>query len=290
MQTQNLARNFMKWVVVIPYVAFYVAATGYAAVDYKFFNPNRIEQNQPQGLQVRRYIARIDAKEKYLTLVGEIHIYNLTEYKLGRKLVEEHTSFAGEVGSDSSLPSGDELFNSINARLWYIPLKFYQYGSGRRYGGIDLIAEKKGNKVHGLEENPYEGLSLGKKASILVWSVGGFLTAPVPYYVGRFEDPSDYTSGCSGLIEGELVTKRDIVFAESLAELLKRDDINKLLATMGSCHLDGVIENLEKKIDLQQVVPQQKTGINRQTKNMWRRQERRYSRSLESRMKAKARI
>lgn len=290
MRIQNIAKGFLKWVV-IPYAVSYVAATGYAAVDYNFFNPNRIEQNQPQGLQVRRYTARINGEEKYLTLVGETHIYNLAEFKLGRKLVNEHTSFAGEVGSDDELPSGDALFNRINAELWRIPFKFYQYGSGRRYGGIDLITEKKGNKIHGLEKNPYESLSLREKASILVWSVSGFLTAPVDYYVGRFEDPSDYTAGCSGLIgEESLITKRDPVMAESIVRLLERADVNDLLVTMGSCHLDGVIEKLEKDIDLQQVIPKQKTGVDRQTKNVWIQQEIRYSRDLESRMRAKARI
>ena len=286
----TVAKKFMKWVVV-PYAASYMAATGYAAVDYHFFNPNRIEQNQPQGLQVRRYVASIDGKEKYLTLVGEVHFYNLTEFKLGRELVKEHTSFAGEVGSDSNLPSGDRLFNSINARLWHIPLKFYQYGGGRRYGGIDLIAEKKGNKVHGLEENPYESLSTVEKTRFLGWSIFGFLTAPGQYYTGRFEDPSDYTAGCSGPTgEKALITKRDPVMAKSIVRLLERDDVNDLLATMGSCHLDGVIEKLEKDIDLQQVAPQQKTSVNRQTKNIWGQQEGVYSRDLKSRMKAKARI
>ncbi len=210
MQIQNIAKGVLKWVV-IPYAIVNVAAIGYAAIDYNFFNPNRIEQNQQNGLQVRRYIARINGEEKYLTLVGEIHIYNLTEFKLGRKLVAEHTSFAGEVGS-AEVPSGDALFNRINAELWRIPFKFYQYGSGRRYAGIDQIAEKKGNKVHGLEENPYESLSLREKTSILGWSAFGFATAPMQYYLGRFEDPSDYTAGCSGLIgEKALISIKGIL-------------------------------------------------------------------------------
>ncbi len=75
--------------------------------------------------------------------------------------------------------------------------------------------------------------------------------------------------------------------AESILRLLEGDDVNDLLATMGSCHLDGVIEKLEKDIDLQQVTPKQKTGVDRQTKNIWKQQERRYSRGLESRMRAK---
>jgi len=291
MQLKNIAKNTLVRWLVIPYATAYIVATGYAAVDYHFFNPNRIEQNQPQGLQVRRYTARIDGEQKYLTLVGETHIYNRTEVEFGRKLVDEHTSFAGEVGSDSKLPSGDRLFNSVNAKLWHIPIRFYQYGSGRRYAPIDRIVENNGNKVHGLEDNPYESLSTGDRISTVGWSIFGFLTAPMQYYMGRFEDPSDYTAGCSGPIGVEsLITKRDPVMAESIVRLLESDDVDDLLATMGSCHLDGVIENLEKEIELQEIVPEQKTGLNRQTKERWKEQQRRYSRDLGSRMKAKTRV
>jgi len=249
---KSLGKKFLKGVVA-PYLALYILTSGYAAIDYRWFNPNKEEQNQAIALHIRRYKARVDGVEKYLTLVGETHVYNKAEARLGRRLVNEHTSFADEVGSDDNdLPFWDDVFNSVIAELWRLPVKFEQWGNGRRYARIATIAERRGHKVHALEENTYSPLSPLDRAKVLAWSSAGFLTAPLHYPAGRYEDPSEPCLDIGPLAK-PLVTKRDPVMSRNLAGLLKQDDVDKLLASIGSCHLPGVIKNLEKELELQEI-------------------------------------
>ena len=248
MELKNLRKKFMKWVLV-PYIATYSLASGYAVFDYNV-NVSTIEQDRTQSLHVRRFKARLGDKEKYFTLVGENHIYTRAEFEFGKKLVEEHKTFAGEVGSDSKLPSGNALLNRINGYLLLPSLIFYMYGTGRFYPSIPIIAEEKGFNVYGLEENIYSDMSIAEKTKILFWSASAVLTAPLEYYSGRFGDASDQCSGSMVLL---LTAKRDVTMGSNLAGLIKRNDVDNMLVTVGSCHLDGVVRTLSNQTQLVEI-------------------------------------
>lgn len=49
-----------------------------------------------------------------------------------------------------------------------------------------------------------------------------------------------------------MVDNRDKVMANSIVDLLREDDIDKLLAEFGIAHLEGVIANLSEQVALQE--------------------------------------
>ena len=250
MEMRNIRKTFMKWVLV-PYIALYSLASGYAAFDYNAFNSSRIEQDQTQSLQIRKYKVRFDNKEKHLTLVGENHFYNRVEFELGITLINGHNAFANEFGSDSKLPSGDELLNRVIGYLSVPSALFYVFGSGRFYPPISVMAEAAGHNIHGLEESPFSDLSTKEKASILYSSASSILIAPLDYYFARSEDSRDLRDSC--LEDEPLIAKRDPIMGFNLASLLKSDDVDNLLGTVGVCHLDGVVKTLSKQIELEEI-------------------------------------
>ncbi len=242
------------------YLTAFLATSLHVGYDFYTSNLPRIERGETvQILEVHRYRVNVDGngKEKYLTLVGENHDYNQTEHEIAQKLVNEHQHFADECGSDlfENISIGNFLYASAVA----IPLiitDFYQnLGDGRWYDSIDAIAEERGYKVHALEkvDDPFNNMSAGGKARLFGESVFSALTAPLAYYEAKNETPYDASKYANFAYRESLIDSRDPVMAQGIVDLLKKDEIDKLLAEVGRIHLEGVISNLSKQIELREV-------------------------------------
>ena len=266
------AQGFLRRVV-LSWIALYIAASAYAAIDYKLVNASRIEQDQTNTLQVRRYKVIVDGREKDLTLVGETHNYTKTEAEAVRKLVDEHNTLAAEFNVERPTQSlGYRVYSRATIIFDKVPDEFEQFGSGRFHNNPHIkIAREKGLKIYALERDLYGPLSFNDRASFLANIIVRLLTAPERYYGERF----DFNSGDNVCIRPDdpyfrdpLVTKRNPKIAGRISELIQREEIDDLLATTGGCHLNGVITILEKEWNMQEIAPEPKSDIDRQTRNM----------------------
>ncbi len=115
------------------------------------------------------------------------------------------------------------------------------------------IAEEKGHKVHALEKDPLMHLSLGEKAELFGRSYLGMLWAPLSYYEGKNEEPYSVSKFADFRYRESLIDKRDEVMAGNLANLLRREGVDNLLAEVGGAHLEGVIKNLSDEVELREV-------------------------------------
>lgn len=253
MNLKSIAGKLVKWVV-IPYVALYTALAVYGVIDYKVHYNSRVEQNQTQSLQVHRYKTVIGGKEKQFTLIGEIHQYTIKENEFARKLVDEHNSFASESGDSGcdNLPLKDKAIRYATRLAITVPSKFSTAGNGRVFDSARKIVQKDGKKVHSLEGCLTENISYAEHGKLLAQYAYLNLVAPLIYYTAK-EGPDPDGTDCTDSPIAKSLSKRDRLQAEGLARLLKSGEVDNLLATVGKCHLDGVIRSLSEEIELEEV-------------------------------------
>ncbi|MBI2548582.1 hypothetical protein HYW21_04495 [Candidatus Woesearchaeota archaeon] len=240
------------------YVASYVAVSAHVGYDFVRYNSLRIEQGKTvQYLEVRRYHIDIDGEEKELTLVGENHDYNKTEYEMAQKLVDEHQHFAEESGSGhlQNMSFGNLLYALACFKPLEITLFYQHLGNGRWYDSIRDIAEERGYNVHALEkaDDPFTNMSTGERIKYFAQCFFSPLTAPLAYYGGKNETPYDPSQFANFSYRTSLVDKRDRVMADSIVDLMREDDIDELLAEFGRLHLDGVISHLSQQVSLREI-------------------------------------
>ena len=240
------------------YLAGYLAVSGHVGYDFIKHNLPRIEQRQTvQILKVNKYKLNVNGKEKYLTLAGENHFYNQTEYETAIKLVDEHQHFADECGSDAF--ENISCKNSLYTLAVGIPFKitsFYSHlGNGRWYYSIDDIAEDRGYKVHALEDpdDPFDNMSRGEKIRLFGIAMYSALIAPLYYYDAKKEKPFDQKRIDNFRFKDSLVDKRDITMANGIINLLQKEEIDKLLVSIGRGHLEGVIKSLSQQLTLDEL-------------------------------------
>lgn len=239
-----------------------LATCMHTAYDFLRYNLPRIRRGDvAQALKVKRYQVMIKGKPKRLTLAGEIHCYNKNDSDLAEKLIEEHSSFASEGGNEdggrNEMSFGNSIYLAGISLLFLPPVGFYKLGSGRWCPSMRDIHEKKGHEVHSLERDPMIFMSPVDKLQFFGKALLGALLFPLCYYKGKQElkyGPETLRNPLEGSrLKKPLVDDRDEVMANSLVELLERNDIDDLLANTGGAHLNGVIRNLSMQVQLREV-------------------------------------
>ncbi len=237
------------------YLAGMVAVNAHIAYDYHTHTKYTIENGEiPKVLEVHKYEINLDGEEEYLTIVAEKHSYSKEEYEIGIRLAEDHAHFASEVGTQS-------FYNVSKSNLRYLlaivtclgPSNYYyNLGSGRTYDSVSSIAEDQGYFIYALEDvqQSLEDFSGFDKALFFGWSTASALVSPIGYYQGRDDTGFVHGQNKGTLFNRLLVDKRDEGIADGIIDLLRDDEIDDLLASLGIAHFEGVIEHLSEKVEL----------------------------------------
>src|SRR3989338_692875 len=261
-------KNIVKWTtgtIAGLYVAAYLGFTAHAIYDSKQRYGQGIQQEEQLSLlKVKRFRVKISGKEKYLTLVGEVHSYNKKEYEIAKKLVDEHRHFVYEGGKRGNQSFGNYVYQEVMDKLLKIPAFYLNLGTGRFYDVIPIIAKQKGYNVQGLENpyNVYESLSFDDKFAFLKDITHSALTAPLLYYKAELLEDilamlSEAGIGDIKLIDSRfqkpLVDGRDIKMSKGIVDRLKKEGVDKLLAGAGISHFGGIIRNMSNQIGLEEI-------------------------------------
>lgn len=204
-----------------------------------------------------KYKIDIDGKGKHLTLVGEQHDYNETEHRIAQRLVDGHQHFASEIIRDflKDLSMKNFFYGVVLATPYLLANNYAHLGNGRWYDSIREIAEERGYRIHALEkpDDPFNSLSAWEKVTLLGESFFSVLTAPWAYYEAKNEIPYNPHKFANYPYREHLIDRRDKIMAKGIVDLLKKDEIDKLLAGVGRAHLEGIIRNLSAQVRLQEV-------------------------------------
>ncbi len=246
-----------KWAVGL-YLGAFLATNAHIAYDYYTSNRPRIERGETiQHLNVSEYKINIGNKEKHLTLVGENHSYNKREHEIGEMLLDKHEHFASEIGNDSSedMSLGNRIYVTSIIIPLALPFFYNNLGSGRWCDSISDMAKKQGHKVYALENvnDAFNNLSPTEKTKLSGEVVFSMFTAPYAYYTGKNEKPFDANNFSNFEYREPLLDKRDRVMADGIVGLLKKDEIDELLANVGIAHQSGIISNLSKQVKLEEI-------------------------------------
>ena len=228
-------------------------------VGYHYFRHRKPEIERGatiNELQINRYKVNVNGKKKYLTLLGETHIYTKKEHEIAKKLVEEHKYLSCEVGNDfkEKISLGNYICEWTFSRIRHINFAYYKLGSGRWYKPLYQIAAENNRQISSLESpNDFWNNLSFKQKMVLLGEISIFLfTSPIEYYyaIGKAPVKEEYDMG---ELQEPMIDKRDKVMAKSIVELLEMEEIDKLLAEMGAAHLKGVTENLSQQVELEQI-------------------------------------
>ncbi len=96
-------------------------------------------------------------------------------------------------------------------------------------------------------------MSGGEKARLFGEAVFSALTAPLAYYEAKNETPHDASEYANFTYRESLIDNRDKVMAGGIVDLLEKEGVDQLLATVGRAHLEGVISNLSKQVELREI-------------------------------------
>jgi len=192
-------------------------------------------------LKIDEYKAVVDGKEKKLCLIGEYHVYNLPEHNLSEKLAEGYNNYASEitVENQNNQPLSDMLYGVVLS-MFKVDLISAFFGK-KGYPNLSLSLGLNGQKVHSLEESPWKPFNFHEKIKLLT-DDGAFKSC------GDFN--KDYEMVKKSPSYEPLVKRRDKIMADNLAKLLKKEDTNDLLATVGRAHLEGVTKYLSEQVKL----------------------------------------
>ena len=244
------------------YVAAYIAVSGHVVFDYNFNHRQKVEDvnNLPNSLIIKKYKTKIDNREKMLTLVGETHFYNKLEHQIALEIVASNENFATECGVPcrrKSTPIDAIVYTALIPAFVYS--EFYHHASGRTYSNLGEIAKSNGFRVYQLENGSYPigKLKFKDKLAFIVPSMILGITAPIFYYKAKKEF-GNHEFKSPNLLENPeiqriLVTERDIEMANSIEQLLKKPRADKLVASFGLVHFEGIKKNLSEKIPLEEI-------------------------------------
>jgi hypothetical protein len=255
MRIKKIASNVWKYSK-RAYLAAFIAVNLHIGYD---FAKNHISEKDDKpsicNLAFHRYKTVIDGKEKQFTVAGETHFYNETESKLAKMLVSQHDIFANECGDKPiiNMPLKDSLFGLALATSLTPGMLYDTLGSQRYYDGIDEFSQRKIKGILPLEEDSFSHLSNSEKVKLLIESIISIPLAPLQYYSAKNETPFSEEKYKDFEYRDPLVTKRDSDMADGIVKLLRKPEVNNLLASVGRAHLAGVIKNLNQRISMQEV-------------------------------------
>lgn len=256
------AKKVLKTAVKI-YLAAYLGLTAHAVYDYSANNKKKIATEAKNSLVIRKYKVDLEGKVKDLTIVGETHIYNHTESKFAKELLKdyEHVAYEGGSGNLKDISFLEYQYWKAFALVYALPTGYYSLGSGRSpYNpSIRSVAIENNKQMHFLEsegDDILKNMSFGQKSVLLAFGVISALEAPMGYYAGKqdleFGDKKIHYEDNSMFYAANLHA-RDKIMADNIEELLKREDINKIICVMGKAHVLGVEKNLKEDLNMKKV-------------------------------------
>ena len=95
-------------------------------------------------------------------------------------------------------------------------------------------------------------MSWKEKAELAGMITGAAVMSPLMYYAGKNERPFDASELHDYRFKDSLVTKRDKDMALEIIKLLEEDEIDDLLVDVGRGHIEGIVSNLEKQVELRE--------------------------------------
>lgn len=217
-------------------------------------------------MRYKEYLARHNGWEKKLGVLGEIHIYNPSDTELALDKVINFTNVAVE--------GADKKSSLARIGLLYFPMFMaYMLATNRSPNNLTAlrIARRQKKNVMRLEEDEEQLFPLTQKIAL---GIGGLITsatAPMLYaYLKAYGDPFQTGTkayerrtakrrkpkeGLSRFLDFAYhnnLHARDKKMAERSVDLLK-NGASDLLIVCGDGHMDGVIDNLETTIVLEEI-------------------------------------
>ena len=244
----------------------YIVANAAIGIDV-LFKSDDPPSHERSSLDVSRYAVRVDGKTKYLTLVGEMHIYTRQESEQGKMFLKEHSDIAYEIASSGGAKGSEEdlskermLFRYLEVPKFYIGLALARHDTS-----IYELAAKENRYVHSLEtlQSRWACISEEEYGEFKYKGILGTVFHPLLYLATRLDDlhqdsPEEEEKSIrkfSTKYPG-IISKRDSVMARSIDSLLHNKDIDTLLAVVGKGHLPGIAERLIRIHDFTSVAPQ----------------------------------
>ncbi|UCD03642.1 MAG: hypothetical protein JSW73_03820 [Candidatus Woesearchaeota archaeon] len=218
-------------------------------------------------MKYKEYLTKLDGTDKKLGILGEAHLYTKDESKFAKELVPNFDIVASE-GSNR-----EAYLHQIG--ILYVPLILaYVAATNRSFNNkraID-IAERHGKKIITLDDSVEELFSIPQKLAIGLSGAISIPLSPFIYvYYKLLNDPSKRNNkaykriverrkkgkkSLSSKFFSYAFTKnmnvRDKVMAENSVKILK-ERTGDLLVVCGELHLDGIIDNLQKTLELSEV-------------------------------------
>lgn len=239
------------------YFAAYAALGSYAYLEYKK-NEGKNREDTPNHLIVKKYIAKINGKEKPFAIVGENHRYTRQEKKAAVDLIDKYKNVAIERAVKKAL--NNRTYWHTIAVLDVPSRAFYLMGSDRVHPDSDFISMFLAKKKFYLEnENGRDDLNVFEKAVIFGETAEKLLTAPLLYFTGKNEKNIAMEE-----IERELERKhksnsifkrkwkkRNKVMTYRIKGMLEKDDIDSMVCFVGQSHLLPVSSALEKILNIE---------------------------------------
>lgn len=220
-------------------------------------------------MRYKEYRVSIGDLEKKLGILSESHIYSAEDSKLAEEIISQYQVLASE-GSQQSSPS------MVAIAMLYLPVSLaYMAGTGRSVDNpvAYKLAKSLGKPVVWLESEPDTVYSLKQKIALAAFGLLTIPFSPLIYlFFKRLGDPADSESksyklfkqyeeklaerGKPGLIDalGEYAIfsnfdSRNSTMVSGVVQLLE-SPIESLLLSCGDGHLEGIVEELEARLDL----------------------------------------
>lgn len=220
-----------------------------AGADYRFRHREALIDNPPPVAFDIRSFEFDDGR--LLTIVGENHSYTRSESELAPRIAQRYGLIAHEGGGQN--PFVFTLVSDID-----LPAAFlYSRATDRGHRPTIHSSASWGSVVH-LEtnEDSYRAhMTTGQNMAVVALAFEGLLTAPFVY----FQAKNDLEEERQGILDNEVpwlaaqatnLYERDEIMAHNLASLIEQRRARRILCVVGRWHVDGIIENLERRMTL----------------------------------------
>ena len=225
-----------------------------------------IIRDAPTAICYKEFLTRDEnGLERRLGIFGEVHRANSSESSIAKKVIETYEHFA--VEGATKIPLSLKLIS-----LAFIPAVLsYMIATKRTFPAASTLLKKHPSAPHhSLEDHDIQLFSFSQLCAIGITGLYASVVSPYNYwYLKKYGDPNipgtqayekemqEKESGKKGIMsrisEYSLEknrSQRDQRMAERTAEICQQEQSGNLLVVVGRKHLDGVVENLSKKLSL----------------------------------------
>lgn len=229
-------------------------------------------------MRYKEFKVRDNGLEKKLGILGDTHIYTFDEFEFAEDVLLNYDNIAHEGSKKKS------LYLALTSLLMIPQLIGLVAGTDRSitHPPAKEIAKSYHKNIHHIENNFSTICPLKQKIALTLYALVSIPLSPFTFYnCKKYGDP--FTPGTEAykkrkemqnkkkskisrfLISGYkgTIPIRDSEMASQATELLKGMD--NLLIVCGERHLDGIVKNLHKALDIEEVkdilfIPPYETG------------------------------